>query len=257
MGSTWRSWSGTVAGQLVQVERAVRLRQDQDVVGPDAVRGAVGEEEGDLAGGEHGLPAVGQVECELELALGPAVRLRVEPVGAGVGRSELGGGDQGVEGGLGLGIGGVVDVENEGVHLPVRDDPDAPLAPEEPGLGAELPDRLELVPLRPLDDLVADQGRARAAAAPGVAVDAGAVLVEVLGGEAQLAGGDAGPLGVGLRDQATKTRSSSSRTAIGQSFGNRRPHAVLGGLEGDGRQAVRAGRPRASGARRQEARKRA
>ena len=94
---------GEGALQALQVEVAVRPGEDQDVVGPDAVRGAVGEEERDLVGGEDRSPPFGEVDGELELALDPAVGLRVDRVGAGVRGRDLGRVDQEVERGLAVG----------------------------------------------------------------------------------------------------------------------------------------------------------
>ena len=80
---------GQVECELVQVDRPVRLGQDEQVVGPDPLGRPIGEEQGDLARGQHGLPAFGKVESELELALNPAVRLAfVKQVGTGVRRRE-------------------------------------------------------------------------------------------------------------------------------------------------------------------------
>ena len=174
------------------------MGQDEEVIRPDAVGRAVREQQRDLAGGQHRAPARGQVEGELVLALDPPIGGLGQEIGARVGRREPGGRDQGVERRPGRGVAGVLDVEDEAVKLPVGDDPDGDLVPEASRIGMKFPDRLQ--PLSPpvVDDPIGRQLAARSAMLPGVGIDPGAIVLQTLGRQSQLAGRDPRPIRIVL-----------------------------------------------------------
>ncbi len=132
-GSSRRSCSGRSLASSARSRSRRSMGQHEEIIRPDAVRRPVGEEEGDRARREDRAPAVGQVDGELVLALEPAVRRLRQQVGAGIRRRELRPGHERVERGRAFGVGGILDVEDERVELPVGDDADAHLAPEPAG----------------------------------------------------------------------------------------------------------------------------
>ena len=231
-GSSRLSWSGSSLASSSRSRLRCgwastrRLSDQTPWAGPLAKRSATS------LGASTGLQPSGKSSANLYSRWTQRLDGLVQQVGAGVGRRERGRGDQGVERRPGRGVAGVLDVEDEGVELAVGDDPDRHLAPEAARVGMELPDRLEPLAAPILDQPVDGQLAAGPAVIPGVGVDPGAILVQALGRQGQLAGRDARPVGSSCGMNATKTRSSFSRTASGQSLGIRVVTPYLGASNG-------------------------
>ena len=180
----------------------------------------------------------GRSSGKLVLALNPPVRCLRQQVGAGVGGRESRLGDQSVEGRPDLGVDRVFDTENERVELAVGDHAHAHFAPEAPLVGVKFPDRLEPLAAGILDDLIGRELAVGTAVPLGGRVDPGAIIIEGLGRQCQLASRHAGPVEVFLGDDRHEDPIFLFVHRDRPVLGNARGQAVLGRLEGLGRQQV-------------------
>ena len=140
--------------------------------------------------------------------------------------------------GSNLGVDRVFDVENERVELAVGDHAHAHFAPEAALVGVKLPDRLEPLAAGVLDDSIRRELAVGPAVPLGGRVDPGAIIIQSLGRQCQLASRHAGPVEVFLGDDRHEDPIFLFVHRDRPDLGNSRGQTVLGRLERLGRQQV-------------------